>query len=45
MFEIILNILYLGVSVYLIELGFLHIIKFPVKKPVFTKGETVRKLG
>lgn len=38
MFEIILNILCLGVSAYLIGTGFLHIIKFPATKPVFTRG-------
>lgn len=38
MFEIILNILCLGVSAYLIGLGFLHIIEFPIIKPVFTRG-------
>ena len=38
MFEIILNILCLGVSAYLIGKGFLHIIKFPATKPVFTRG-------
>ncbi len=38
MFEIIINILCLGVSAYLIGSGFLHIIKFPSAKPVFERG-------
>jgi len=38
MFEIILNILCLGVSAYLIGSGFLHITKFPSAKPVFERG-------
>ena len=44
MFEIILNILCLGVFAYLTGAGFLHIIKFPAAKPVFTRGGQIMVL-